>query len=108
MTTVDGCAGCGGIWFDYQELNALTRDPAVALTEVESAFHQATSGALPQGDNRCPGCEAKLYGFSFPHTPDITLDACPLCKGIWVDDGELQKIADRVLASTRIPGLGRR
>lgn len=97
---VDGCDSCGGIWFDYRELNQLTRDPEAGLMEVERAFNRVISGEYVQGDMKCPKCpDSALYGFSFPHTPNVSLDACPKCKGIWVDDGELQKIAERLAAA---------
>jgi Zn-finger nucleic acid-binding protein len=96
--TLDGCNACGGLWFDYQELNTLTHDPEVGLMEVERTFQPAVSADAGQGDMRCPKCNIALQGFSFPHTPNVALDACPHCKGIWVDDGELQAIAERIAA----------
>jgi len=44
----------------------------------------------------CPKCGVPLYPFQFKHTPDVTLDACPRCKGIWADDRELAAIAQRM------------
>jgi uncharacterized protein len=94
-TAIDGCSTCGGVWFDSQELNKLTRDPSVGLMEVERALERvlASSGA---GDMHCPKCAQPLREFSFPHTPNVKLDACPGCKGIWADDGELGTIAQRI------------
>jgi Zn-finger nucleic acid-binding protein len=95
-TTIDGCSGCGGLWFDSQELNKLTRDPGVALMEVERTFDHALFASESEGDMQCPRCRRPLREFSFPHTPDVRLDACPECRGIWVDDGELGTIAKRI------------
>lgn len=100
-TTIDGCSGCGGLWFDSQELNKLTRDPTVALMEVERTFEHALFSSGSGGSMRCPRCNESLREFSFPHTPDITLDACPTCRGIWVDDGELGAIAKRISENQR-------
>jgi Zn-finger nucleic acid-binding protein len=100
-TTIDGCSGCGGLWFDSQELNKLTRDPSVALMEVERAFEHALFSSGSGGDMQCPRCSRPLREFSFPHTPDVALDACPGCKGIWVDDGELGTIAKRIAEHQR-------
>jgi Zn-finger nucleic acid-binding protein len=96
---VDGCSGCGGLWFDSQELNKLTRDPSVGLMEVERTFEHAFFSSGTGGSMQCPRCSVPLRAFSFPHTPNITLDACQACKGIWVDDGELGEIASRIAQS---------
>src|SRR5437870_617540 len=104
--SVDGCQGCGGLWFDYNELNGLVRDRQAGLMAVERAFNPALFSRSSGGEMKCPKCpDSSLYRFSFPHTPNVDLDACPTCKGIWVDDGELQKIAERLgtTQSTQIP-----
>lgn len=95
-TSVDGCSSCGGLWFDSDELNKLTRDPSVGLMEVERTFERAIYASPSGGDMRCPKCTQPLREFSFPHTPAIKLNACPTCKGIWADDGELASIAQRI------------
>jgi Zn-finger nucleic acid-binding protein len=94
-TAVDGCSTCGGLWLDSQELNKLTRDPSTGLMEVERAF-ASVMYSPGSGDMHCPQCAQPLREFSFPHTPNVKLDACPGCKGIWADDGELGAIAQRV------------
>jgi predicted Zn-ribbon and HTH transcriptional regulator len=39
----------------------------------------------------CPGgCATKLVEEAFR---DIAIDRCPTCKGVWLDPGELEKIA---------------
>jgi Zn-finger nucleic acid-binding protein len=96
---LDGCSGCGGIWFDSQELNQLTRDPSVGLMEIERAFNPAVFGGGAAGRMLCPKCAQPLSPFSFSHTPEVGLDICRQCKGVWLDDGEMQKIAERIAAS---------
>ena len=99
--TLDGCTGCGGTWFDYDELTKLTRDPTTGLMDVERAFQPAIGGTETIGNMSCPRCSIGLYPFSYPHTPNVRLDACRQCKGIWVDNGELQQIAERIQAACR-------
>src|SRR5678816_1826222 len=84
------------MWFDCQELNRVAHDAFVGLMEVERTFQRAMFSDGTGGDMRCPSCEAQLREFSFPHTPNVSLDACPACKGIWVDDGEIAAIAERM------------
>lgn len=38
---------------------------------------------------RCPACSARLVEVE---RAEILIDACPECRGIWLDRGELDKI----------------
>ncbi len=104
---LDGCRSCGGIWFDCQELNTLVRDPQSALMEIERAFNAAIFGGGTQGAMLCPRCEQPLCPFTFAHTPGVELDVCRKCKGIWLDDGELQKITERIAGTRPQPQVER-
>jgi len=104
---VDGCESCGGLWFDADELGRIARGGKDALGEAEGAFEPPEDAQLePVGDMCCPKCGAGLYEFEFKHSPGIKLDACRQCKGVWVDDGELGAIAQR-MASTQKPAAPR-
>jgi Zn-finger nucleic acid-binding protein len=96
---LDGCKDCGGLWFDAQELNKLTREDGVSLTAVEQAFTRTVSADGDYGSRQCPKCEKMLRAYSFPHTPDVQVDICDHCKGVWLDDGELQKINERMCSA---------
>ena len=41
---------------------------------------------------RCPLCNARLVELE---RSEILIDACPECRGIWLDRGELDKILER-------------
>ena len=47
---------------------------------------------------RCPSCASRLVEVE---RSDVLIDACPQCRGIWLDRGELDKILakDRALSS---------
>ena len=38
---------------------------------------------------RCPACESRLIEVE---RADVLIDACPECRGVWLDRGELDKI----------------
>jgi Zn-finger nucleic acid-binding protein len=49
----------------------------------------------------CPKCGTTL---GQERLEEVAVDICPLCHGIWLDDGELAKLVEgkkRVLASIR-------
>lgn len=41
---------------------------------------------------RCPACDSRLVELE---RSEVLIDACPECRGIWMDRGELDRILDR-------------
>jgi Zn-finger nucleic acid-binding protein len=41
---------------------------------------------------RCPACDTRLVELE---RSEVLIDACPECRGIWFDRGELDRILDR-------------
>ena len=93
---VDGCVGCGGVWFDAKELTALAQGGSTSLQLLEDRFWPGVAGVQKTDQAACPNCGIPLTQFEFPHSPGIVLDGCMQCKGIWVDDGELGAIQERI------------
>lgn len=94
---VDACPGCGGIWFDEGELPRLAQAGAGALRRLDDR-HTDTGFYTRRSQARCPTCRAPLTEFTLPHAPDVKLDGCQTCRGIWIDEGEL---ADLVTCAAR-------
>lgn len=96
---LDACPRCGGVYFDEGEIAALQQRGAEALTEVEEACEPGgltfVESPVPK---RCPGCGKAMRAYAYRYSSDIRLDGCDACGGIWVQDGELAKIADHLAA----------
>jgi Zn-finger nucleic acid-binding protein len=91
--TLDGCAGCGGIWFDDQELDQVNRAKTVADKNVAEIHRPPAAGADENAVRACPKCkgvtlEKKLFSLG----SGVIMDCCPKCRGVWLDFGELEKI----------------
>jgi len=41
---------------------------------------------------RCPKCGEKLVSLQYH---EVTVEECPACKGMWLDRGELETVAQR-------------
>ncbi len=41
---------------------------------------------------RCPNCGTNLVELE---RSDVLIDACPKCRGVWLDRGELDRVLDR-------------
>ena len=45
----------------------------------------------------CPKCDV---GLLIVHLPALEVDVCPTCRGLWLDDGELEQLAGPTTAAT--------
>lgn len=88
-TEIDRCPTCRGIWLDANELQTL-----LALSPDE--LRPIRGGKLQDDVNRrkakCPRDQADLIRVCSAMKPDIILDSCPNCRGIWLDGGELDTL----------------
>lgn len=84
---IDRCPGCGGVWFDAEELdkylNAKVRMPAAAASDPGRAAELDAKAAA------CPRCGVALTRGPARSNPRLTVDTCGACAGIWVDGAEL-------------------
>jgi uncharacterized protein len=101
--TLDACqGGRGGIWFDRGEL---TFDPPAALLDewLDELAAGRTVHVDPAERRHCPRCANSVLMRHFSTaTRAVTIDECPTCAGIWLDNGELEQIrSEHVSAADR-------
>jgi membrane associated rhomboid family serine protease len=77
--TIDVCASCRGIWLDPGEMAQL-RGADEDLPDLQTSTYI------------CPRCEGGFETFEFAPGTNLFIDRCQDCRGIWLDDGELQRI----------------
>ncbi|MDP7590594.1 MAG: zf-TFIIB domain-containing protein [Candidatus Poseidoniia archaeon] len=105
--TVDDCKDCGGLFLDRGELARLAPDSA-SVEELTSQLSREPEAG--KHDIACPHCTGQMHLTSIPE-PEVQLDICGGCKGIWFDQNELealQKVGDRDAAhreADSAPGL---
>jgi len=92
------CAQCGGLWFDLDALDRLTRerDELVATSSILAA--RVPLAPTPTDTVRyipCPVCEKLMNRTNFAHASGVILDVCK-GHGVWLDRGELQRVLDFV------------
>ena len=97
---IDACSSCRGIWLDAAEWGSVI-GPAASPSKL-SAVRATAPDAAP-----CPACAAARAGTVPRLQPrmivgadDVVLDACPSCRGAWLDGGELAALK-RSLAASR-------
>ncbi len=86
---LDRCSTCGGVWLDKGEDEALTRPEEKALAEHVAGL-DSWAGVDDSPLIRCPRCagvmKREIYAAS-----RVEIDRCDC--GVWLDKGELEKIA---------------
>ena len=114
---LDHCQRCGGIWFDYGEVQGLHQCRPQALwqqIEVRQEDYrmqchacyvhmERNAAACPacgwQNIIDCPVCDQPLQVTQYE---DLTLDLCKRCKGIWFDHIELSTIWNLEVPALRV------
>ena len=89
---VDICSqGCGGIWFDNQELEKLSSehlDLALILQDFITMNHISVDDSV----RKCPLCHFKMVKNKVYAETPIIIDECYSCGGKFLDKGELKTL----------------
>ncbi|HKX62470.1 MAG TPA: zf-TFIIB domain-containing protein [Verrucomicrobiae bacterium] len=93
--TLDVCyGGCGGIWFDAQELERVSARAAATLHTVWNVPVASVKQTEPRQCPRCPQVVLERKWFS--EAKLVEIDQCPQCGGVWLDAGEFSRIYDEI------------
>src|SRR5947209_18638068 len=93
--TVDICyGGCGGIWFDANELQRMSARAAASLHTIWQAPIKNTRGTEAR---YCPRClEHALERKWFSDQKTVEIDQCSQCGGVWLDAGEFSRVYEEI------------
>lgn len=96
-TTVDRCLGCGGLWFDAHEREAIlaahgARRLDVGDPEVGRAMNEIDR--IP-----CPRCSGRMVRLVSVEHPEVRYEQCAACGGSFLDAGELSVLERGALAT---------
>lgn len=99
---LDVClGGCGGIWFDQNELGRVS---AMAATSLHTIWALKMNPVALSEPRLCPRCEGQVLDRKwYSDEKTVEVDACPKCGGIWLDDGEFSKIYKQVQGAKIAP-----
>jgi len=87
--TVDRCSSCDGIWCDAQELGELLAEDAKQVAALRRGSGHEEHG---RKKGKCPRDAEELLRVYSAVDKTVILDACPECRGIWLDGGEFEKL----------------
>lgn len=87
---VDRCRQCAGVWFDADELGRLLALDAGELKPLTRGGEHPAANALVAA---CPRDGERLLRVTSTRDRGVTLDMCPVCRGLWLDGGEFARLA---------------
>ena len=94
---VDLCPSCLGMWLDQGELERIQElvghrypEELSHIDVIAHAYELARQKA--RSDIACPACAHPLVAKEYGYCSQILIDACPHCRGIWLDRDEIQAL----------------
>lgn len=89
---VDYCPECLGLWFEEEELRLAKdyKDRSLRWLDID-LWRDSSKLKISLGKKLCPQDRFPLYETEYGDS-GIRVDLCNICKGVWLDRGEFQKI----------------
>lgn len=94
---LDVCeGGCGGIWFDWFELQKFDESHEHAGEELLNIARDENVVVDHDRKRPCPRCtDIIMMRHFFTPKMQVEVDECPKCGGFWLDPGELRSIREQ-------------
>lgn len=92
-----GCRRCQGIWIRRHSFARLVHGRRKSHVGVDrtSDFDLAVDGPRDHHDRlTCPTCCGTMESFYYAGPGRVAIDSCGICEHIWLDCGELTRIAE--------------
>ncbi len=97
---LDICPDCKGYWCDDGELTAIITKH-LPLVEAGGRSDAAIVPLDPAPKRFCPVCSELLDTRQYDYSSPIAIDRCKHAHGIWLDEGEMEKVIEWVNESER-------
>ena len=103
---IDECAKCKGIWFDEDELRQAKdeTDPDINWMDFDIWQHKDKFRVAAK-PAKCPKCDVNMAAVDYDNT-GVEIDVCRVCKGVWLDAGEFEKIIEKLIEEAAAKGMG--
>lgn len=103
--TIDRCKKCHGTWFESGEmgpvLTELANQSSIPEKDTKKACtHDAPVAPPTDPEKVCPHCDVQMSVMNYAYNSNIFLDRCATCKGVWVDEKNLEPLVRHVQGST--------
>jgi Zn-finger nucleic acid-binding protein len=87
---LDKCFVCGGVWCEKGELDKYLTDQVEVIDSpsLEGQVDKSLDGK--QGN--CPQCKIRMKRTAAPKLPELLVDVCEKCHGLWLDATEIDRL----------------
>lgn len=85
------CRKCDGSWVDKSELEGVHAGVWGNVEAMGATLTESLSATI------CPCCEIQCTEVSPSDHPELKIDRCPSCHGLWLDRGELDSLYSLVV-----------
>jgi len=95
---IEICPEHCGVWFRRDVLEILLTDfeepeeIPESLQSVNNTEYDGLNDSVRRSGIRCPVCNIPADILNFSKDTHVVIDRCPECRGIWLDNGELEDI----------------
>src|SRR3989344_5726028 len=87
----DYCKKCLGLWFEEDELRQAKDSADMNLNWLDVDLWKEIKNFIIARDKKlCPECRLPLYEAEYGKS-GIAVDLCNVCRGIWLDRGEVKR-----------------
>jgi len=92
---IDECSSCKGHWFDRGELRLAKdkEDDDIRWLDFDPFGKDANSLSVESEGKACPKCSKNMKSLTYRKSK-IIIDKCTDCEGVWLDNGEFEKIVE--------------
>jgi len=102
---IECCESCGGVFLDHGELQKIqdaargkgaSYEAPTRLQRVYARAERRGPGVDPEETEeiRCPACGGEMASRNWGFGSEVTVDTCIECRGVWLDEGELEALED--------------
>jgi Zn-finger nucleic acid-binding protein len=91
---VDRCDGCGGMWFDLGEKEALKASTHKDAERIDIGDPSRGERQNEIRDIDCPRCNTGMVKLSHHEQRHIEYERCATCGGVYLDAGEFDDLRD--------------
>ena len=106
---IDSCAACGGAWLETGELDVILKVREKRFSEEQRAAAETSKRPLAESlqapRSLCPICREPMERLPYGYDSDIAIDRC--AHGVWLDQGELERIQAYVERSEELKASDR-
>jgi Zn-finger nucleic acid-binding protein len=94
---IQWCAACGGFWVQRGRFGDVLKRYMSHMAQQHDAKcgrrKRVNPRTLEEPGRTCPLCGRAMSKLNYAYNSNVIVDLCGNCNGLWVDRGEVEKIA---------------